>query len=219
MTTYNHSDSYYDGRRTENDRRGPNRQRMFTRAFVLGATVAVLLVGAIWLAVGVVHGDTAAKNQSAPTTAVTPANGVNTPATTGGRTTTPAHYQTGPAVAALQKDLAQLNYYESNIDGVYGPATTAAVEDFQRANNLQVDGVAGPGTMALIQKQLITGDSQMGGSGLPSKHTGSKTDGSPTNGSPTNGSSTNGGSTNGGSTKSSSTNGNSSNTGGSSINS
>jgi peptidoglycan hydrolase-like protein with peptidoglycan-binding domain len=217
MTTYNHSDSYYDRRRTEDSRRGPNRQRMFTRAFVLGATVAVLMVGAIWLAVDVVHGDAAAKNQSTPTTAVTPANGANTPATTGGRTTTTpaARYQTGPAVAALQTDLGRLNYYESNTDGVYGPATTAAVENFQRANHLQVDGVAGPGTMTLIQKQLITGDSQMSGSGLPSKHTGSKTDGSTANSSSTNGSSSNTGS----STNGSSTNGSSANTGGSGINS
>jgi peptidoglycan hydrolase-like protein with peptidoglycan-binding domain len=198
MTTYSHSDSYYDRRRIEDNRRGPNRQRMFTRAFVLGATVAALMVGAIWLAVGVVHGDTAATNQSTPTTPVTPASGPNTPATTGGSTTAPAaRYQTGAAVAALQKDLGQLNYYESNVDGVYGPATTAAVENFQRANGLPVDGVVGPQTLALIQKQLITGDSQMSGSGLPSKHTGSKTNGSSSNtGSSTTGSSTNGSSSN-----------------------
>ncbi len=45
-----------------------------------------------------------------------------------------AHYQTGPAVTALQRDLGQLNYYENTVDGVYGPSTTAAVKDFQRAN-------------------------------------------------------------------------------------
>jgi murein L,D-transpeptidase YcbB/YkuD len=57
-------------------------------------------------------------------------------------------YAHGQDVATLQRDLGQLNYYETSVDGVYGPATTAAVKDFQRANCLAVDGIAGPTTMA-----------------------------------------------------------------------
>jgi hypothetical protein len=193
MTTYNQPENYYDRRRTEGNRHRPKRQRIFIRAFALGAAIAALMLGAIWLAVDGVHSGTAATNHLTHTTVVIPASSADAAGATGGSTTrTPAaHYQTGVAVVALQKDLGQLNYYENSNDGVYGPATAAAVENFQRANGLPVDGVAGPGTMALIQKQLITGDSQMGGSGLPSKHTGSKTGNSTANGSSTNAGSSN----------------------------
>ncbi len=75
---------------------------------------------------------------------------------------TPANaYPHGQDVTALQHDLGLLNYYENPVDGVYGPATTAAIKDFQRANGLTVNGIAGPSTMAKIKHQLITGDSQM----------------------------------------------------------
>jgi hypothetical protein len=72
-------------------------------------------------------------------------------------------------VLALRRDLGQLNYYESAADGIFGPATVAAIKDFQRANGLPVDGVAGPNTMAKIKQQLVTGDNQMGPSGPPVK--------------------------------------------------
>lgn len=35
-------------------------------------------------------------------------------------------------------------------DGIYGPITTAAVKDFQRANNLSVDGVVGSKTWSVL---------------------------------------------------------------------
>jgi signal transduction histidine kinase len=46
----------------------------------------------------------------------------------GSHAVTPANtYPHGPDVSALQHDLGLLNYYENPVDGVYGPATTAAV--------------------------------------------------------------------------------------------
>ena len=58
--------------------------------------------------------------------------------------------QRGSNVSTLQSALAQLGYYESTIDGIYGNGTRAAVKEFQAANGLSKDGVAGPATLAKI---------------------------------------------------------------------
>lgn len=50
----------------------------------------------------------------------------------------------GEAVKTLKARLALV------VDGWYGPVTTAAVKDFQRANRLDVDGVVGPRTWAAL---------------------------------------------------------------------
>jgi peptidoglycan hydrolase-like protein with peptidoglycan-binding domain len=57
-------------------------------------------------------------------------------------------------VVQLQSDLTTLGYFQSRIDGVYGPATTQAVKLFQQDHGLAVDGVAGTKTMAAIQKEM-----------------------------------------------------------------
>ena len=51
----------------------------------------------------------------------------------------------GAAVAALQR---LLNMDANGGDGIFGPATDAAVKAFQRANGLSADGVVGPGTLS-----------------------------------------------------------------------
>jgi hypothetical protein len=226
MTTYNdQTTTRYersDRRAADQQHRDADRKRYFVRSAALGATVAAVMFGGIFAATEIAHDNskhtpvhhTANATVNLGSSAATQ-GAAGTPATTGGSSanTGGGSVPSGASVVALQKDLGQLNYYEDAVNGVYDAATKAAVEDFQRANGLTVDGIAGPQTMALIQKQLITGDSQMGGSGLPSKHTG----GNSTNG----GGSANGGSSshgsnsgNGGSTNSG---GGSSNTGGSST--
>jgi len=124
----------------------------------------------------------------------------------GSHAATPANtYRHGQDATTLQRDLGLLNYYESSVDGVYGPATTAAVKDFQRANGLTVDGIAGPSTMAKIKQQLITGDSQMNPGPLvkPNNNTSTPANGTTPNAHPANatggaaaGSSSNGSATN-----------------------
>jgi len=58
---------------------------------------------------------------------------------------------TGEAVERIQLRLGVLP-----IDGIYGPATVSAVEDFQQRRGLQVDGIAGPETLdALDLDDLI----------------------------------------------------------------
>lgn len=54
----------------------------------------------------------------------------------------------GDDVALMQERLAQLGYYDGEVDGVFGLQTRSAVKAFQRAHGLEkVDGKAGPETL------------------------------------------------------------------------
>ena len=57
-----------------------------------------------------------------------------------------------------QNLLQYLGYYEGSIDGIYGPQTKQAVEDFQRdCGGIGVDGVAGAQTDAAILNAVAKG--------------------------------------------------------------
>jgi hypothetical protein len=58
----------------------------------------------------------------------------------------------GPAVRELQRCLNHRYpaYTHLTEDGEYGPATEAAVREFQRRSGLPADGVAGPATLAAL---------------------------------------------------------------------
>lgn len=53
-------------------------------------------------------------------------------------------------VKAVQKQLKHLNYYHSNLDGIYGPLTEKAVTAFQQSNHITIDGIAGPKTYSAL---------------------------------------------------------------------
>lgn len=53
----------------------------------------------------------------------------------------------GATVTEIQTKLKRWGYYTGAVDGIYGSETKAAVQYFQRKNNLTVDGVAGPATL------------------------------------------------------------------------
>lgn len=61
-------------------------------------------------------------------------------------------YLRGPDVQQVQQALVR---WGANlvVDGVYGPGTRQAVEQFQRSQGLVADGVVGPQTWAMLQRQ------------------------------------------------------------------
>lgn len=55
-------------------------------------------------------------------------------------------YMQGPDVIQVQERLRDLGFYRGAIDGIYGPATEAAVKKFQEQKGLKADGIVGPYT-------------------------------------------------------------------------
>jgi len=62
----------------------------------------------------------------------------------------------GRLVTALQGALAAAGFDPGGIDGDYGPLTSAAVSNFQRARNLPVTGVADPATLQALNVSTDT---------------------------------------------------------------
>ncbi len=52
----------------------------------------------------------------------------------------------GDDVGTLQSQLGRLGFDCGRVDGIFGPLTARALEDFQRNCGLDVDGICGPGT-------------------------------------------------------------------------
>ncbi len=66
----------------------------------------------------------------------------------------------GDDVGELQASLARLGFDSGRVDGIFGPATTRALEDFQHNSGLYVDGVCGPDTVraiAVLMRQTGSG--------------------------------------------------------------
>jgi peptidoglycan hydrolase-like protein with peptidoglycan-binding domain len=57
---------------------------------------------------------------------------------------------TGPAVSWLQYLLTRRTLNWNQIDGVFGPVTKSAVEEFQSSSGLSVDGIVGPLTWGAL---------------------------------------------------------------------
>ena len=56
----------------------------------------------------------------------------------------------GDDVAELQSVLARIGFDSGRVDGIFGPATKRALEDFQHNCGLYVDGVSGPDTVRVL---------------------------------------------------------------------
>lgn len=57
----------------------------------------------------------------------------------------------GPVVKGLQTKLKELGYNPGDIDGIFGPATAAAVTAFQKNQKLIPDGIVGPRTFHTLK--------------------------------------------------------------------
>ena len=58
------------------------------------------------------------------------------------------------AIMEYQRQLKELGYYGGSVDGVRGPLTRGAVENFQRDHDLVVDGIVGPATRATLKRAM-----------------------------------------------------------------
>ena len=69
----------------------------------------------------------------------------------------------GDAVKGLQNALKARGYDLGEVDGVFGPATEAAVKSFQGDADLEVDGIAGPNTWEALGVYVVqSGDTLSG---------------------------------------------------------
>ncbi|MCX5701997.1 MAG: peptidoglycan-binding domain-containing protein [Candidatus Omnitrophica bacterium] len=59
-----------------------------------------------------------------------------------------------PTAQEIQTALKNAGSYAGAIDGKVGPLTKKAIEEFQKANNLQTDGKVGPKTWAALSPYL-----------------------------------------------------------------
>src|SRR4030042_4823577 len=59
-----------------------------------------------------------------------------------------------PANKEIQLALKNANLYMGAIDGVMGPKTKKAIEEFKRANGLKIEGRVGPQTWSLLSVHL-----------------------------------------------------------------
>lgn len=142
------------------DRSG--RRRPSQRALLVAAGLLIVALFAALAAAGVFSG-----GGSKPAQVSTPAATTTNPAPTTTAVTQPETptVPTGPlkpgdhgsAVTQLQRALKQAGYSPGTIDGVYGPATTQAVTQFQQANGLTADGIAGAQTLAALEQALQSG--------------------------------------------------------------
>ncbi|MCM3760136.1 peptidoglycan-binding protein [Alkalihalobacillus oceani] len=57
----------------------------------------------------------------------------------------------GQAVKELQQRLADLGFYKSAADGIFGNGTAGAVKQFQQQQGITVDGIVGPQTLRALQ--------------------------------------------------------------------
>ena len=57
----------------------------------------------------------------------------------------------GDDVGELQSNLARIGFDSGRVDGIFGPATKGALEDFQHNCGLYVDGVCGSDTVRALQ--------------------------------------------------------------------
>lgn len=65
---------------------------------------------------------------------------------------TPGHLLAGEDVRELQSELSHMGFACGRVDGVFGPATDAALREFQRGVGVRTDGMCGPETFRALDR-------------------------------------------------------------------
>lgn len=63
-----------------------------------------------------------------------------------------------PSIEEIQQALQKAGLYQGKIDGVLGPKTQKAIEDFQAQNGLLIDGKVGPRTWSKLKSYLTNAE-------------------------------------------------------------
>lgn len=63
----------------------------------------------------------------------------------------------GDDVASLQLQLSHLGFDAGRVDGIFGPETAKALEDFQRNAGLTIDAICGPAVVAALERMATRG--------------------------------------------------------------
>jgi peptidoglycan hydrolase-like protein with peptidoglycan-binding domain len=136
-------------------------RRHSKRARITAAAIGAVVVGAgvAGIALAGLHGPSGPTAGAAPTSVPPAAH--TAPSTAGAPAHTAVVVHPSAAVAELQKELAELNYYEGPIDGIDGPATRQAITYLQRDAGLPQTGVMNAATEAALQNFLAHGNNQM----------------------------------------------------------
>lgn len=132
---------------------------------VLGLAVLVVIVVVVVATGGGSGGSPAVPTTTPQTTRPTTSSGATTTTTTttaaklSVRVTVPAGGtlsvgDSGPAVVALQKALAALQFDVGTPDGNFGSTTEGAVIAFQKAHGLKPDGIVGTDTARALNEAL-----------------------------------------------------------------
>ena len=141
-----HDSSHHDS--SHHDGTGGVGRRVL--AFGVGAIVAAGLAGGLAIGLG---GGAGTPASATPSTAASPTS------------TSHATQPEAPsaAVETLQRQLAQLNYYDGPITGTMTPQTVSAITFLQRDAHLPETGRMDAATTAALAHFLATGNNQMGG--------------------------------------------------------
>jgi protein-glutamine gamma-glutamyltransferase len=70
----------------------------------------------------------------------------------------------GDAVRVVQQALSDLGFLHGAADGSFGPVSVAALQAFQKSQNLRADGVLGPKTLKALDTALASAPPSSGGS-------------------------------------------------------